>query len=162
MQHLWREQIIELMKLQYRFARTGEGCNDYYAAREKLASVFGRAPATFSGTPDDAAWEFMRRFYFYDPAPTLARLRIPTLALFGELDDNILAEKNKTAWERALKTSGNRDYTLVVIPKADHLMLEATLGTNREMPRLQRFAPAYFSTFREWLAKRVNGLRTAD
>src|SRR5918999_521801 len=44
-------------------------------------------------------WTFIRPLYFYDPAPTLRRLQVPTLALFGELDNNILAEKNKAAWE---------------------------------------------------------------
>jgi len=33
----------------------------------------------------------------------LQRLRSPVLALFGELDNNIVAEKNKSAWESALK-----------------------------------------------------------
>lgn len=30
----------------------------------------------------------------------------------GELDNNIIAAKNKPAWDAALKAAGNRDYTL--------------------------------------------------
>ena len=40
----------------------------------------------------------------------LRQLQTPTLALFGELDNNILPEKNKAAWEAALKAGGHRDY----------------------------------------------------
>jgi hypothetical protein len=99
----------------------------------------------------------MRRLYSYDPAPTLRRLQTPTLALFGELDNNILAEKNKAAWEAALKAGGNRDYTLRILPKANHIQLEAKVGTNAEMASLDRFVPAYFTTVQDWLAKRVRG-----
>ena len=155
------EQIIRLMKLQYRFAQTGEGWDEYAAAREKLVAQMGRAPDTFPGTRDDPYWQFIRRLYLYDPAPTLRQLKVPTLALFGELDNNILAEKNKAAWEAALKASGNRDYSLRILPKTNHLMLEAKTGNNAEMVSLQRFAPTYFATIREWLAKRITHFRAS-
>jgi hypothetical protein len=93
--------------------------------------------------------------YFYDPAPTLRQLQVPTLALFGELDNNIMAEKNRAAWEAALKASGNRDYTLRVLPRANHIQLEAKVGSNAEMASLQRFVPEYFTTIQDWLAKRT-------
>ena len=149
------EQIVGLMKLQYEFARTGQGWDDYATSREKLVVRLGRAPDTFPGNQDDPSWRFVRRLYFYDPAPTLRQLRLPTLAIFGELDDNILAEKNKAAWDSALRAGGNRDYTLRILPKADHMMLEAKVGSNGEMPLLQRFVPAYSTTILDWLAKRV-------
>ena len=74
------------------------------------------------------------------------------LALFGELDNNILAEKNRAAWEAALNAGGHPDYTLQILPKANHYQIEAMLGSNAEMPSLQRFVPAYSTTLREWLA----------
>jgi pimeloyl-ACP methyl ester carboxylesterase len=151
------EQILGLTRLQYEFARTGRGWSDYAAARDRLVARFGRAPDTYPATPDDPYWAFIRRLYFYDPAPTLRQLRVPTLALFGELDNNIIAEKNKAAWDSALRAGGNRDYTSRIVPRANHLQLEAKLGTNAEMPSLQRFAPAYFTTVQDWLAKRIRG-----
>lgn len=152
------EQILGLMKLQYEFARTGQGWDQYAAAREKIAARLGAAPpGTFPGTPDHPSWQFIRRLYFYDPAPTLRQLQTPTLALFGELDNNIVAEKNKAAWEAALKAGGNRAYTLRILPKANHIQLEAKIGSNAEMASLRRFVPAYFTTIREWLAKRIRG-----
>jgi uncharacterized protein len=41
------EQIIGIMKLQYRFAQTSQGWNEYAAARENLSARIGRAPDTF-------------------------------------------------------------------------------------------------------------------
>jgi pimeloyl-ACP methyl ester carboxylesterase len=153
------DEILAVMKLQYDFARTGQGWAEYAAAREKLAAKIGAPPDTFPATPDHAYWQFIRRLYFYDPAPTLRQLRVPTLALFGELDNNVLADKNKAAWEAALKAAGHPDYTVRILPKANHIMLEANLGNNAEMPSLQRFVPAYFTTIEEWLAKRVRKLK---
>jgi hypothetical protein len=151
------EQIVGLMKLQYEFARTGQAWDQYAAAREKVAARMGPPPSTFPGKPDDPYWQFIRRLYFYDPAPTLRQLKAPVLALFGELDNNIEPEKNKAAWEAALRAGGNRDYTLRILPKANHLQLEAKVGSNLEIASLQRFVPAYFTTTQDWLAKRIPG-----
>jgi uncharacterized protein len=92
--------------------------------------------------------------------PTLRHLQTPTLALWGELDNNILAEKNKAAWEAALKAGENRDYMLKILPKASHGLWEATVGSNAETKSLQRFVPEYFTTTQDWLAKRIRGFRT--
>jgi pimeloyl-ACP methyl ester carboxylesterase len=151
------EQITELMKLKYDFARTGQGWNEYTAARDKLVAKFGNAPDGFPSSPDDPYWKSIRALYFYDPAPSLRELRVPVLALFGELDDNIVAEKNQKAWDSALRTGGNRDYTLRTLPGTDHMMLEAKVGNNAEMPTLQRFSPSYFATVQNWLANRIRG-----
>jgi pimeloyl-ACP methyl ester carboxylesterase len=156
------EAIIALLKLQYEFARTGQGWEAYAAAREKLAARMGKPPDTIPGTPDHPYWRFIKRLYFYDPAPTLRQLRTPTLAIWGELDNNIIAGKNKAAWEAALHDAGNRDYTLRVLSKANHAQFEAKIGSNREAPKLQRFVPEYFSTIQDWLAKRIRGFRPSS
>jgi pimeloyl-ACP methyl ester carboxylesterase len=154
------EDVIALIKLEYDFARTGNGWNEYAAARAKLVARMGPPPeTTFPSTPDHAQWQVIKRMYFYDPAPTLRQLKTPTLAIWGELDNNITAARNKPAWDGALEAAGNRDYALVVIPKANHDMLEAKVGSNAEIKSLQRFAPAYFSTVKDWLAPRVRGFK---
>jgi hypothetical protein len=75
------------------------------------------------------------------------------------LDNNIVAEKNKAAWESALRAGGNRDYTLRILPGANHLLLEAKVGSNSEIASLQRFVPDYATTVRDWLATRVPGFQ---
>jgi len=153
--------IVAIMKLQYQFARTGQGWDEYAAAREKLAARIGRPPDTMPGTPDHPYWQSIRHSYFYDPAPTLRQLGVPALALFGGLDNNILAEKNRAAWEAALKAGGHRDYALRILPKANHYQWEAKTGSNAEMMSLQRFVPDYFTTIQDWLAKRIPGVGTS-
>ena len=152
-------EIVGLMRLQYRFARTGEGWDEYAAARASLAARMGQPPPAFPGTRDHPLWQSMRLTYFYEPAPALRQLRTPVLAIFGERDNNILAEKNRAAWDAALKAGGHPDYTLRVLPGANHYQWEAKAGRNAEMMSLQRFVPEYFTTIEQWLAKRVSLVR---
>jgi pimeloyl-ACP methyl ester carboxylesterase len=92
----------------------------------------------------------------------LRQLQAPTLALWGELDNNIMPEKNKAAWEAALRAGGNRDYTLRILPKANHIQLEAKEGSNAEMASLQRFVTIYFTTIEDWLGKRIQGFEATN
>lgn len=156
------DDIIAVLKLQYEYARTGDGWNEYAAARQTLAARMGNPPDTIPGTPDHPYWQFIRRVYFYDPSPALRQLKTPTLALWGELDNNILPGKNRAAWDAALKAAGNRDYTLTVLPRANHSQFEAKVGSNAEVKSLQRFQPEYFDAVRRWLATRVPGLTAAS
>lgn len=151
------EDVIALLKLQHEYARTGRGWDEYAASRAKLAAKMGTPPDNIPGTRDSPYWRSVRLLYFYDPVPTLRQLRTPTLALWGELDNNILANKNKAAWEAALKAGGNRDYTLTILPGANHAQMEAKVGSNEEMKSLRRFVPAYFKIVEGWLAKRIPG-----
>ena len=156
------EEIVGLLTLQYQYARTGQGWDEYVATRAKVsAKMGGSAPTTIPGTRDDPYWQFIRLIYFYDPGPTLRQLKVPVLAIFGELDNNIMAEKNKAAWEAALKAADNSDYTLRILPKANHGQFEARVGSNAEGPSLQRFVPAYFTTIQTWLAKRIRAFRAS-
>jgi len=92
--------------------------------------------------------------YAASRARTLRRLKTPTLGVWGELDNNVLAEKNRAAWDAALKAAGNRDYTLEILRKADRAQWEAVTGSIAETKSLRRFVPEYFSTVRAWLDRR--------
>lgn len=152
------EQVLRLMQLQYDYARTGNGWDAYAELRAALAAKMGAAPPNFPATPDDPYWRFLRPIARYDPAPTIRQLRTPVLAIFGELDNNILAEKNSAAWKAALDAGGHPDYTLQILPNGNHYQLDAVRGTNAEMASLRRFVPAYAATVHQWLATRVRGL----
>jgi len=156
------DQIVELMTLQYEYLRTGQGWEEYLAARQTIAArMGGKPPEAFPATPDHPYLQFIRPLILHDPAPAIRQLQLPVLALFGDLDNNILAEKNRAAWEAALEAGGHRDYTLRILPKANHAMLEAKVGNNAEIKSLQRFVPAYSELVLAWLSKRTKGLAGA-
>jgi pimeloyl-ACP methyl ester carboxylesterase len=141
-------QQVAATTLLYDFLRTGEGW-------EKYAGTL--PPGTVR--KDDPRWEGLRKMALYDPTPTLEKLRLPVLAIWGSLDNITMPDKQKPLWEKDLRKSGNRDYSLVVVPKGDHDMLEAEVGSSAEMPRLQRFVPEYSATVLNWLKMRLRGFQ---
>ncbi len=157
------EQIAELMTVQYDYLRTGQGWDRYMATRDRIAArMGGTPPESFPATQDHPYLQLMRPMVSYDPAPTIRQIRLPVLALFGELDNNILPEKNRAAWEAALRAGNHSDYTLRILPKANHALLEAKVGNNAEMKSLRRFVPAYSDVLLDWLSKHIAGFPVAQ
>jgi dienelactone hydrolase len=91
----------------------------------------------------------------FDPKPWLERLRVPLLAFFGELDTNVPPASNRPRLEAALAVAGHRDATIVTLPRANHLFLEAATGAVGEIPSLSRFVPGYFEVTLDWLRART-------
>jgi uncharacterized protein len=98
----------------------------------------------------------MRRFYFYDPAPTLQALKCPLLAIFGELDTPNGVKRNVAALEKTLQAAGHRDYTVKIYPLGRHNLMEVEAGSKaQEFARLKRFVPGLFETMLDWVVQRV-------
>ena len=99
---------------------------------------------------------WFRYFLDYDPAPTLARVSCPVLALFGERDLQVPADTNRGVMEEIFRKSGNPDWTIKVIPGANHLYQAATTGSASEYPRLPKeFVPAFTDTLLAWLSRQA-------
>ncbi len=97
-----------------------------------------------------------RFFIDYDPAPVLARVSCPVLALFGSLDLQVPAEPNRRALEAALERAGNRDVTVMVYAGANHLFLKAATGSPAEYATLEKaFVPRLLDDVTGWILSRV-------
>jgi pimeloyl-ACP methyl ester carboxylesterase len=101
---------------------------------------------------------WFRFFLDYDPAPTLARVTCPVLAIFGERDLQVPTDANRAIMESIAKKSANPDWTIKVIPGANHLYQAATTGSASEYMRLKKeFAPGFLDTVVTWLAAHTKG-----
>lgn len=102
---------------------------------------------------DDPFWTHMRRFYLYDPLPTLQTLQtlnVPLLAIFGELDTPEGVKANVRAIKQILDQAGRRDYTVKVYPNGSHNLMEVPPDNPNEQVRLKRFPPGFFETMVDW------------
>lgn len=100
-------------------------------------------------------WRF---FLSFDPATVLEKVRCPVLAFFGELDFQVPADVNEPALRQALAKAGNRDVTIKVLPKANHLFQEAKTGDVAEYTTLKKeFVPDLLPTMSAWILVRVKG-----
>jgi pimeloyl-ACP methyl ester carboxylesterase len=99
---------------------------------------------------DDPFWAYMRKFYSYDPAPTLRASKAPLLAIFGELDTPEGVKAEVRAIEQIMNQAGRRDYLVKVYPSAVHSLMEAPRENTDEYVRLKRFPPGFFETMVDW------------
>lgn len=142
------------------FMRSGSGWEEYAARRARAIqprAAWYAHPGTDLNGPanaDSAEWR-MRRFYFYDPAPTLRALRVPLLGIFGELDTPMGVELNVKAMT---SSAGNRNFTIRVFPNGRHNLMDMSGAAPNEFDRLNRFVPGLFELMESWLMERA-GLR---
>ncbi|MCD6074615.1 MAG: alpha/beta fold hydrolase [Rhodospirillales bacterium] len=102
------------------------------------------AQAAFFGS----AWT--RWMLAYDPAPTLAALNIPVLALYGEKDRQVLPTSNRTAAESAL--ASNPRARVEVIPDVNHLFQTAGTGLPSEYAAIREdISSAVLDRITDWL-----------
>lgn len=100
---------------------------------------------------DDWFRPYYRMLMDFDPTPSWKRVSCPVLFFFGELDANVPPRESWPPIERALREGGNRKVTQFLLPKANHLFLEARTGARDEYPGLSRFVPGYFDRMARWL-----------
>jgi hypothetical protein len=105
---------------------------DEAKAREKIAEILRAA-----GPVDDAAMKpqldilfstWFRAFMAHDPRPVLTKLKVPVLAIVGELDLQVDADQNLPEIEKALKKGKNKRVTTKRMPGHNHLFQHAQTG----------------------------------
>lgn len=99
---------------------------------------------------------WFRTFLIYDPRPTLGRLTIPVLALFGSLDLQVPARENSVAFEGALAAAGNTRSTVQVVPGVNHLFQTARTGSPAEYGVIREtIAPAVLESMTRWIREQT-------
>ncbi len=99
---------------------------------------------------------WFRYFLDYDPAPALAALSCPVLALFGGKDTQVVPAQNMPVMERAFRNGGNQDVTFKVFPEANHLFQKAETGSPSEYAALEKmFVPGFLETLSSWIVEKT-------
>ena len=100
-------------------------------------------------------WASPRVWYLaqYDPAPVLARIRVPVLALNGSLDLQVAPGQNLAAFRAALKD--NPDATIVELPGLNHMFQTARTGGRGEYRDIEEtIAPSVLALIGDWIGER--------
>ena len=99
---------------------------------------------------------WFRYFLTYDPRPTLGKVKCPVLALNGENDLQVPVIENTREIEATLKAAGNKDITIVRLPKLNHLFQTSETGAPSEYLKIEEtFAPAALKIIGDWILKRT-------
>jgi pimeloyl-ACP methyl ester carboxylesterase len=99
---------------------------------------------------------WFRYFLTLDPRPALRKVKCPVLALNGENDLQVPATENLREIEAALKAGGNKDVTIVSLPKLNHLFQTSETGSMSEYAKIEEtIAPVALKTIGDWVLKRT-------
>ncbi len=105
---------------------------------------------TANATVRQIASPWYKWFIAYDPQPTLAKLRMPVLALNGDKDVQVIASQNLPAIALALKA--DPDATVQELTGLNHLFQTAETGAPAEYARIEEtMAPAALNTLADWV-----------
>ena len=90
---------------------------------------------------------YLSRIINHDPAPYLARVTQPMLALFAENDAPVPPRANARRWLAATSRGGNRAVFIRTVPGADHGFEASALCAERG--RVRGFVPGFFPALRD-------------
>ncbi|MFC1845694.1 alpha/beta hydrolase family protein [Candidatus Dependentiae bacterium] len=98
-----------------------------------------------------------RYFLSYDPVETLGQIRIPVLAINGELDFVTSFRIAFPLIEQALKNSKNDDYTTIELPKHNHWLQACQSGALAEYGTIKEtMSPVALEKISSWILEQVN------
>jgi pimeloyl-ACP methyl ester carboxylesterase len=105
---------------------------------------------------------WFRFFLGYDPRPALGKVRVPVLALNGELDIQVDSDQNLPEIRKALEQGDNEDFTVEELPGLNHLFQKAETGSVEEYYTLEEtMNPVALDTIRDWILARFDLPATA-
>jgi pimeloyl-ACP methyl ester carboxylesterase len=95
-----------------------------------------------------------RYFITFDPLPVLKNVKVPVLALNGELDLQVAAKENLDLIGAGLKAGGNQDVTVKAFPKLNHLFQTSQTGLMSEYGQLEEtMSPEVLKTVSDWILR---------
>ncbi len=100
--------------------------------------------------------QWFRYFLTYDPATSLKQLKIPVLAIYGELDVQVPSKQNLPIITKLLEESGNRHYKIIELPKLNHFFQTCESGSILEYGKMEEtLAPVVLDTLTSWISETI-------
>ncbi len=143
-------------------ANMAEKLNETYAAWKKKDDEYVKAQQIqydhfrfpIYSYVNQATGPWYRYFVKYDPAPVLAKVNIPILALNGDKDVMVSYKENLANWKALPNRGKNKKVTTVMLSGLNHLFLPCEKCTPQEMPSIKApFSPEALTTMGNWLQK---------
>lgn len=143
---------VAFMQQKFEVARSGQGWEQFAAlikkSRQERWFPFVAAPRSLELLQE--AWNGQ---FKYDPNTDLRKLKIPVLAVFGESDTEVPANRIADATRKALRSSKSKDYTVKVFPRATHGIL---IFPEEGKPwYFFRYANGFLDLMTDWMSKQA-------
>lgn len=128
----------------------GQYWEDLPEEQRKIANLDASTVANEFNSP------WMRYFLTHDPSSDLRQVKAPVLAIAGELDLQVPPKQNLPVIAKALQDGGNRDHTVMELPKLNHVFQTCKTGLVTETANSEEtIAPQALETISSWILERV-------
>lgn len=165
-----RLRALELERAMIEYARTRQ---NWTATRAQLDTILTgpwlshsvvatHTSYDFPTTEDHWFWTLYGLDAGYDPSIALRELRVPLLAVWGDLDPASPPALNVPAFESARAGRGAESFRLVVLPRGDHTLWEFPFGNTSTFHLVRRFVPGYFDLLRDWFGDQASTCRARN
>ena len=145
-------EATEFIKLWVNVMRTGQGWEQFDKAVEKVRETKW-FPMLHVPPKDHWMWAFHKRIYDYNSADYWAQVSVPVLVIYGERDLYVPVTQSIWNIDRALSKANNRDYTILVLPRASHaFIIEPEAGQPFEWWHI---APGFPDLLTAWINQRM-------
>ena len=95
---------------------------------------------------------WMRYFLRYDPVPSVARLKVPALAIYGAKDVQVIPELNAPKIRAALQHSGIKGSRVEILPGLNHLLQTCKTGAVTEYAQIEEtISPQALNLIATWI-----------
>ncbi len=154
----FQEQMFTLVKKE----------SDPQIAAEQLQEIAKNYMATLPETQEKVTLEYLKslaarvntkwfRYYLaYDPIIALKQVRVPVLALNGELDLQVSSQQNLPVITKVLEESGIKDFTTIELPKLNHFFQTCETGSIAEYAKIEEtISPSVLNLITEWVLERT-------
>lgn len=123
------------------------------AATRAYLEAQGLSPEQIDAQLPALVSPYMRSFLVHDPAPSLAALTAPVLAVYGGKDLQVPADQSVPPLTALL--GANQDATITTIPELNHLMQPAVTGLPGEYQSIETtLSTEFLNLLSQWLAAR--------
>lgn len=100
--------------------------------------------------------KWFRYYLTFDPNTTLKRMQVPVLVLNGDHDLQVFSKQNLPAISKALQDAGNKDFTIIELPKLNHFFQTCETGAIEEYETIEEtIAPSVLNLISEWILLRT-------
>lgn len=123
---------------------------------EEQRAAYGMNDATMKQQLEMMFSPWFIKLLAYDPAPTLAKVRCPVLALNGDKDIQVAADENLEGIRASLAAGGNNNVTIMKLPGLNHLFQQCTTGAIAEYATIEEtFNPVALQIVSDWILTTV-------
>lgn len=145
-------EATAFIKVFVNVLRTGAGREQFDAAAEKVRNTKWY-PMLHVPPKDDWSWAFYKRIYNYNAVDYWEKISVPVLVIYGERDLYVPVAPSISNIYRALNKTGNKDYTILVLPRASHAFnIEPEAGQPFEWWHLSAGFPDLLTA---WINQRI-------